>query len=60
LTSSLMLYGVATLAHGSGFVAVFVAGIVIGDARAPYKGMSNGSTPRWPGWLKSWPSPFSA
>ena len=27
----------ATLAHGSGFLAVFVAGILIGDARAPYK-----------------------
>ena len=37
LTSCLMLYGIATLAHGSGFLAVFVAGIVIGDARAPYK-----------------------
>ena len=32
-----MLYGIATLAHGSGFLAVFVAGIMIGDARAPYK-----------------------
>lgn len=32
-----MLFGVATLAHGSGFLAVFVAGIVIGDGRAPYK-----------------------
>jgi cell volume regulation protein A len=32
-----MLYGIATLAHGSGFLAVFVAGILIGDARAPYK-----------------------
>jgi len=37
LACSLMLYGIATLAHGSGFLAVFVAGIVIGDARAPYK-----------------------
>ncbi|WP_082945683.1 cation:proton antiporter [Mycobacterium sp. E2733] len=37
LASILMLYGIATLAHGSGFLAVFVAGIVIGDARAPYK-----------------------
>ena len=37
LAGSLMLYGVATLAHGSGFLAVFVAGIVIGDARAPYQ-----------------------
>jgi potassium/hydrogen antiporter len=32
-----MLYGVATLAHGSGFLAVFVAGILIGDSSAPYK-----------------------
>lgn len=32
-----ILYAVATLAHGSGFLAVFVAGILLGDARAPYK-----------------------
>ena len=32
-----VLYGGATLAHGSGFLAVFIAGVVIGDARAPYK-----------------------
>ncbi|GAC1595551.1 MAG: cation:proton antiporter [Acidimicrobiales bacterium] len=32
-----LLYGVATLAHGSGFLAVFVAGIVLGDERAPFK-----------------------
>jgi cell volume regulation protein A len=31
------LYGLGTLAHGSGFLAVFVAGIVIGDPGAPYK-----------------------
>ena len=31
------LFGLATLAHGSGFLAVFVAGIVMGDERAPYK-----------------------
>jgi potassium/hydrogen antiporter len=37
LASSLMLYGIATLAHGSGFLAVFAAGIMIGDARAPYQ-----------------------
>jgi potassium/hydrogen antiporter len=38
LTSVLVIFGVATVAHGSGFLAVFVAGIVIGDERAPYKG----------------------
>ncbi|RKS68465.1 cell volume regulation protein A [Motilibacter peucedani] len=32
-----VLYGVGTLAHGSGFLAVFVAGILVGDAGAPYK-----------------------
>ncbi len=32
-----VLYGAAGVAHGSGFLAVFVAGIVVGDARAPYK-----------------------
>ena len=37
LASSLMLYGIATLAHGSGFLAVFAAGIMIGDARGPYQ-----------------------
>jgi potassium/hydrogen antiporter len=35
---ALLIYGAATAAHGSGFLAVFVAGIVAGDARAPYKG----------------------
>ncbi|MEO8830626.1 cation:proton antiporter [Lapillicoccus sp.] len=34
---ALALYGAGTVAHGSGFLAVFVAGILIGDAGAPYK-----------------------
>ena len=38
LTSVLVIFGLATVAHGSGFLAVFVAGIMIGDERAPYKG----------------------
>jgi potassium/hydrogen antiporter len=33
----LATYGAASLARGSGFLAVFAAGIVIGDERAPYK-----------------------
>jgi cell volume regulation protein A len=37
LASAALLYGLATLAHGSGFLAVFLAGIVIGDERAPFK-----------------------
>jgi cell volume regulation protein A len=31
------LYGVATVAHGSGFLAVFTAGILVGDLAAPFK-----------------------
>jgi potassium/hydrogen antiporter len=38
LAGVLVIYGTATVAHGSGFLAVFVAGILAGDARAPYKG----------------------
>ncbi|HEX6471121.1 MAG TPA: potassium/proton antiporter [Streptosporangiaceae bacterium] len=37
LAGALVIYGAATVAHGSGFLAVFAAGIVIGDERAPYK-----------------------
>jgi potassium/hydrogen antiporter len=32
-----VIYGLAAVAHGSGFLAVFVAGILIGDARLPEK-----------------------
>ena len=38
LASALVIYGAATVVHGSGFLAVFIAGILAGDARAPYKG----------------------
>ena len=31
------LYGVTALAHGSGFLAVFIGGLVLGDTRTPYK-----------------------
>jgi cell volume regulation protein A len=34
---ALLIYGAAAAAHGSGFLAVFLAGIVVGDTRAPYK-----------------------
>jgi potassium/hydrogen antiporter len=37
LACVLVLYGATTLAHGSGFLAVFVAGILLGDERAPFK-----------------------
>ena len=38
LAVTIGLYGAATVAHGSGFLAVFIAGILIGDVRAPFKG----------------------
>jgi cell volume regulation protein A len=37
LAVSFVLFGAATIAHGSGFLAVFIAGIMIGDAAAPFK-----------------------
>ena len=37
LAAAGLVYGAATVAHGSGFLAVFVAGLLVGDARAPYK-----------------------
>jgi len=37
LVSVLTIFGIATVARGSGFLAVFVAGILIGDEPAPYK-----------------------
>jgi cell volume regulation protein A len=37
LACVLVLYGATTLVHGSGFLAVFVAGILLGDERAPFK-----------------------
>ena len=38
LACTLLIFAVATLAHGSGFLAVFAAGIALGDGRAPFKG----------------------
>jgi cell volume regulation protein A len=32
-----VVYGVAAVAHGSGFLAVFVAGLLVGAERVPYK-----------------------
>jgi potassium/hydrogen antiporter len=37
LAGVLLVFAAATLLHGSGFLAVFVTGIILGDARAPYK-----------------------
>jgi cell volume regulation protein A len=38
LAAAGVIYGITAVAHGSGFLAVFVAGILVGDSRAPYKG----------------------
>ena len=37
LAAAGIIYGAAATAHGSGFLAVFIAGVLIGDQRAPYK-----------------------
>lgn len=37
MIAAFMIYAVATEAHGSGFLAVFVAGMLIGDQPAPRK-----------------------
>jgi potassium/hydrogen antiporter len=37
LACALVLYAVTVLAHGSGFLAVFAAGIIVGDERVPYR-----------------------
>ncbi|MGH3072180.1 MAG: cation:proton antiporter [Gaiellaceae bacterium] len=37
LASAGVVYGAATLVHGSGFLAVFVAGILIGDRPFPHR-----------------------
>ena len=37
LAAAGVIYGVASVAHGSGFLAVFVAGIALGDADVPFR-----------------------
>jgi|SRR5580765_970070 len=37
LAAAGVIYGAASVLHGSGFLAVFVAGILVGDERAPHK-----------------------
>ena len=37
LAAAGVIYGVASIAHGSGFLAVFVAGIALGDANVPLR-----------------------
>jgi potassium/hydrogen antiporter len=37
LAAAAVIYGLATLAGGSGFLAVFIAGILVGDVSVPFK-----------------------
>ena len=37
LAAAGVIYGSASSLHGSGFLAVFVAGLIVGDERSPYK-----------------------
>jgi cell volume regulation protein A len=37
LAAAGIIYGLASLAHGSGFLAVFIAGLALGDLDIPYK-----------------------
>src|SRR6266498_3999159 len=37
LAAAGVIYGGASTLHGSGFLAVFVAGLIVGDERSPYK-----------------------
>jgi cell volume regulation protein A len=37
LSLGLLAFGVATLAHGSGFLAVYLAGLVLGNGPLPYR-----------------------
>ena len=38
LAAAGVIYGLASVAHGSGFLAVFIAGLALGDLDLPYKG----------------------
>lgn len=40
LAAAFALYGIATVAHGSGFLAVFVAGLLIGDMDVPAEALT--------------------
>ena len=37
VAGAVAIYGLAAVAHGSGFLAVFLAGILLGDSRGPYQ-----------------------
>ena len=51
-----IIYGLAAVVGGSGFLAAFVAGVLLGDAAAPRRARSRASSPPSPGWRRSQPS----
>ena len=60
LVLAAVLYGATALAGGSGFLAVFVAGLLLGDARLPYAGEIDRFTGDWRAWRRSRSSSRSA
>jgi cell volume regulation protein A len=42
LAAAGVIYGAATLVHGSGFLAVFVAGVLVGDRQLPHRAAIDG------------------
>ena len=52
LASVLLLYGVTTLLHGSGFLAVFIAVISSATGVRRTRERLRGFTRRWPDWQK--------
>ena len=55
-----VIFGASALAHGSGFIAVFVAGILLGDQAMPRKGETGGSRSGSRAWPRSRRSSLSA
>ena len=48
LALGLVAFGLATLAHGSGFLAVYLAGLLLGNGPLPYRaGLLHGIAQGW-------------
>jgi cell volume regulation protein A len=56
LASALVIYGAATVAHGSGSWRRLSPASWWGMRALPTRGRSSGSTPPWRVWRRSWPS----
>ncbi|WP_255413442.1 cation:proton antiporter [Blastococcus sp. Marseille-P5729] len=49
----LLAYEVAAVSHASGFLSVYVAGVVLGNANLPFSARSSALPRRSPGWRRS-------